>query len=82
MLSTDAEAFAYKIFEISSKDKNAGNGRFIRNIFEKAKMRHASRIIRHNDNMSFEDIRMLTADDFEIPGEMRNSSKQRQIGFV
>ena len=32
--------------------------------------------------MSFEDIRMLTADDFEIPGEMRNSSKQRQIGFV
>ena len=82
MLSTDAEALAYKIFEISSKDKNAGNGRFVRNIFEKAKMRHASRIIRHNDNMSFEDIRMLTADDFEIPGEMRNSSKQRQIGFV
>lgn len=82
LLSTDAEALAYKIFEISSKDKNAGNGRFVRNIFEKAKMRHASRIIRHNDNMSFEDIRMLTADDFEIPGEMRNSSKQRQIGFV
>ena len=59
-----------------------GNGRFARNLLEKAQLKHASRLISMNvDDVSNEDVCMLTAEDFDIP-ILSPSMKKRVIGFT
>lgn len=70
------------IIRCTMHSENFGNGRFIRNLFEKAKMRQASRLVELvgtdvDDNY----IRALVADDFEMPAEYRMNPKKRPIGF-
>lgn len=70
------------IFELASKSSDFGNGRYARNIIEKAKMAQADRLI----NMDFEkitdkDVFTLVADDFELPLEKRQE-KVIKIGFL
>lgn len=48
------------------KEKNFGNGRFVRNILEKARMQQASRLVKE-DKMYGENLRILKPEDFEIP---------------
>ena len=69
------------IFEVASKSSDFGNGRYARNIIEKAKMAQADRLI----NMEFEkitekDVFTLVADDFETLKE-ENREKVIRIGF-
>lgn len=49
-----------------NNEKNFGNGRFVRNILEKARMRQASRLVKE-DKMYGENLRILKPDDFEKP---------------
>lgn len=48
------------------QDKNFGNGRFIRSILEKARMKQASRLVAE-DKLFGENLRLLKPVDFEIP---------------
>jgi AAA+ superfamily predicted ATPase len=58
-LSSEAENSLHQIFEkeFKNKNKNFGNGRFVRNIFEKVINKQADRII---------DLELNTKDDFKI----------------
>ena len=63
--------------------KDFGNGRFIRNMFEKARMAQASRIMAMADNdVDADTINTLIADDFEIPDEIKPKYMFRPIGFA
>ena len=67
------------IFKEATEQKDFGNGRFARNLFEQARLRQASRVL-HIASPSDADIRTLTADDFIEPE--RKEEKRRHIGFV
>lgn len=78
-LDQDAENKLLKIFENAKREKDFGNGRFSRNLFERARLRQASRIL-HSESPSAEDIKTLIADDF-TETEKREEIKH-QIGFA
>ncbi len=68
------------IFEKAKNTLNFGNGRFARNIFEKARMIQAERLSTYSfDALSDEDLFTLTADDIEFPDHI--SSDKKHIGF-
>ena len=69
------------LFIESKKSADFGNGRFVRNVFEKAKMEQANRLV----NMNYSDITndvlsTLTASDIVIP-EKAKPQKTCKIGF-
>ena len=69
------------IFETAMKDETFGNGRFARNMLEKAIMRQASRLVSMDvDKVTIADVERLTADDFEAP--MIKQEKAIKIGFA
>ena len=69
------------IFEKAAGAPDFGNGRFVRNMIEKAKMKQASRLVRGDvENVTKTEIETLTADDFEEPED--TEKKQRSIGFA
>ena len=78
-LDQDAENKLLKIFENAKREKDFGNGRLSRNLFERARLRQASRIL-HSESPSAEDIKTLIADDF-TETEKREEIKH-QIGFA
>ncbi len=70
------------IFEMAQKDPTFGNGRFVRNVFEQAKMRQASRLVRmSSDALTDQTIRTLLPEDF---GEQSTLVLQeiRPLGFA
>lgn len=69
------------LINTSLKEKDFGNGRFVRNLLEKARMNQASRLLSFDiDSISEEDIFTLTNEDFEMPSQKQHSNKSR-IGF-
>ena len=69
------------IFESAVKSPDFGNGRFVRNLFEKARMKQASRLLRMDvDNVTKADVSRLAAEDFEAPLVLRK--QKRQMGFI
>lgn len=68
-----------QIFNEATEQRDFGNGRFARNLFEQARLKQASRILRIA-SPSEEEIRTLTAADFA--GPEKKEEKRRQIGFV
>ena len=57
-----------------------GNGRYVRNIFEQAKLNQASRLIEKDiDTLTPDDITTITEEDIILP-ETANPKKM-QIGF-
>ena len=80
-LDAGAKEKLVTIFEMASSCADFGNGRYARNVIEKAKMAQASRLL----DMDFESITekevfTLTAADIEMPVEMA-SEKVVKIGF-
>ena len=82
-LADDVES---KVREIISRGiglKDFGNGRFIRNIFEGARMAQASRIMGMDENdVDQTVVNTLIADDFTEPDEIREKNVFRRIGFA
>ncbi len=69
------------VFENALQSNDFGNGRFARNLFEKAKMKQANRLMEMDiESITDEDIATLLAEDFEIP-IIKNQNKPRRIGF-
>ena len=78
--SGDAGRRLREIFDPARKNRNFGNGRFVRNIVEKARMKQMSRLFDAGyDIISKGDLATLTAEDIEAP-EMKES-RSLQIGF-
>jgi len=68
------------IFEAAMKNNDFGNGRFARNLVEKAIMKQASRLVAMDiDTVTGNDIKVLFPEDFDAP--VMQTHKKAQIGF-
>ena len=80
-LTGDAIDKLKNIFEDARRSSDFGNGRYARNIIEKAKMIQANRLMSMDFNeIRDEDLKTLSAEDFEIP-EKKQQKKTITIGF-
>ncbi len=78
--SEDAGRRLREIFDPARKRRNFGNGRFVRNVVEKARMKQMTRLFDAGyDIISKGDLGTLTAGDIELP-EMKESGRM-SIGF-
>ena len=69
-------------FENARKEEDYGNGRFARNVFEKARLRQASRLLLQDiDDVCKEDVMTLCSDDFDMTAGTISAQAQRMIGF-
>ena len=69
------------IFDFASKQSDFGNGRYVRNILEQAKMNQASRLLELDfDDITSDEISTIRAVDIVVP-ELQAPQK-RKIGFV
>lgn len=79
--SPNAESKLASVFEAASKNADFGNGRFARNILEKAKMAQANRLMKMDfDMITDKDLTTIIADDIEMPKE-KTEEKVIKIGF-
>ena len=77
----DAKEKLRTVFENARKKSDFGNGRFVRNILEKAKMNQASRLLEYDfDAVTTEEIKTIKAEDIVVP-EVKTEVK-RTIGFA
>ncbi len=68
-------------FEAARKQSDFGNGRYVRNILEQAKMNQATRLLEYDfDDITTEEIKTIKAVDIVIP-EIKAEAK-RTIGFA
>ena len=80
MLDGAAEEKLLSIYAEARKDKAFGNGRFARNLLEKAKFNQANRFMKMDlAFVSDDEIRTLTADDFEY--EIKKDDNRPRLGF-
>jgi AAA+ superfamily predicted ATPase len=80
-LSPDAEEAAAKILSTAFKTRDFGNGRFVRNMLEKAMMHRASTLFESGRNVpDSKTCLMLTASDFENI-EILPAREVKAIGF-
>jgi hypothetical protein len=76
----DAFTKLKRIFDTARKDKDFGNGRFVRNAFEQAKMNQAVRLCEKNfEDITADDVITITADDIVI--SQPSSTEIKRIGF-
>jgi hypothetical protein len=69
------------VFEEARKQNDFGNGRFVRNILEQAKMNQASRLLECDfEHITTEEIKTIRAVDISQP-EVKKEAK-RTIGFA
>ena len=79
ILADDARVKLRDIFAVALKDDDFGNGRYVRNVLEKAKMAQASRLVAMDySSVSSEDIKTIVASDIEMPA---GKKKITRIGF-
>ena len=68
------------IFEIARKQSDFGNGRYVRNILEKAQMNQASRLLGYDfDDITTEEITTIKAVDIEIPDVKTEEKKKNRF---
>lgn len=68
------------IFDAASRRADFGNGRFARNLFEKARMKQATRLLGMDEGEVMPTMfATLTAEDFEAPPDL--TPVKRMIGF-
>ena len=69
------------IFEVARMELDFGNGRFVRNVLEQAKMAQATRLLAMDlDSVSQNDVVTICAEDIEAPTVPAKPEK-RKIGF-
>lgn len=70
-----------KLFDTARTENDFGNGRYVRNVIEKARMAQATRLLSMEyDQIKSRDIVTITAEDIEIP-ERTPSAEKKRIGF-
>lgn len=79
-LDSDVRNKLIPIFEDALMQDDFGNGRFVRNLMEKARMKQASRLVKMDiENVTKKDLKMLKAEDFEPPLLVKQN--RQKIGF-
>ena len=79
-LTDDAVEKMAEVFELVLNDKDFGNGRYVRNLIEKARMAQATRLVSCDaENLSRKEIATITAEDIEIPKSAK--PEKATIGF-
>lgn len=69
------------MFDAARTENDFGNGRYVRNAIEKARMAQATRLLTMDlDSIESKDISTITADDIEFQ-KASTKSKTKQIGF-
>ena len=69
------------LFKQAKTQEDFGNGRYVRNVLEQARMNQASRLMEYDlGAISDEDISTITAADIELPMITVNRTKHK-IGF-
>ncbi len=83
LLAEDVVNKVAPVFEAAQKDPSFGNGRFVRNLFEQAKMKQATRLIHmDSDNLTDKAIRTLTAEDFSVQNLNFQQQQPKPLGFA
>lgn len=81
-LNPESEDKIRGIFDAVREYRDFGNGRFVRNLFEQARMNLACRVSAMDPvNVSDSNLTTLIAADFEIPDEFKNRPVKRKMGF-
>ena len=71
------------IFDQAKENTDFGNGRFVRNVLEDAKMSQASRLVDMEfDEVGKKEIKTIIADDIEMPVMIEEKKEEVSIGFV
>lgn len=69
------------LFALALQQPDFGNGRFVRNLLEKARMRQAGRLVQRNaDEVTPEEVSTLLPEDFVFPA-LTGAAPKRAIGF-
>lgn len=69
------------IFEQARKQADFGNGRFVRNVLEKARMAQASRLVQMDiDSLTRKDLTTICEEDIQMPEEPKH--EKNKIGFL
>lgn len=80
VLTSEASDKLSVVFEAAKAESDFGNGRYVRNVMEKARMAQASRLLTMDvDAVSTKDIMTIYAEDIEMP--VSDSKAKRTIGF-
>ncbi|MBO7632049.1 MAG: stage V sporulation protein K, partial [Lachnospiraceae bacterium] len=80
-LTDDACERITRVCASARAEKDFGNGRFVRNIIEKAKMAQAVRLLEKDyDLITEEDVATICAEDIEIP-ENATPTLKKVVGF-
>ncbi len=80
-LTDDAYEKLHGIFDTARLENDFGNGRYVRNILDKAKMTQATRLIELDpDSVCKEDLITICAEDIEMP-EVCLKNTKHPIGF-
>lgn len=83
ILSEDVDDRVRAIIEKEVGQRDFGNGRFVRNLFEHALMRQSSRLVALPDyDLDPTTLKTLCADDFGRPEDFGRTQKSREIGFA
>ncbi len=71
-----------KIMDEAKKQPDFGNGRYVRNVIEKARIAQCSRLVHLNyEDVTIDDVKIICAEDIEIP--LVNKKKiPKRIGFA
>jgi len=77
-----AKEKVYRIFEQAAKQQDFGNGRFVRNLLESAKLRQASRLVKTDcEKITDDELFTLTAEDFEYTPQTPRLPQKSVLGF-
>lgn len=82
-ISEEVAAHCRKIFKRIAKQKNFGNGRFVRNLLEQAWLKQAQRLVNtHKDSeVTKEELTNFAVEDFDLNID-KTYSATRQLGFI
>ena len=82
-LTDDALEKMPEVFTVAREDEEFGNGRFVRNILEDARMAQASRLVEMDfDEVKKKDVHTIIADDIEMPAAIEKNQERVNIGFT
>ncbi len=80
-IDDEAMCKVHSIMEQAVKQRDFGNGRFARNLMERARMTQASRLVKMDfDKVSSDDVSTIIADDIILPNYIPN--EKPTIGFA
>ena len=69
------------LFALALQQPDFGNGRFVRNLLEKARMKQAGRLVQRDaDQVTPEEVSTLLPEDFAFPA-LTGTAPKRTIGF-